>query len=201
MGVHMLEDFKALKSYRMDKDTVCVDPDRGFQEITLDHPAISVMIDHRIEQAPVIRPYNSLEKAMKKMSDARSRMLMVVDEHNVVEGLISSSDIASERVVKHLQDSGIDRSEVQVKDIMTPRSEMVVLHIQDVLEASVGEILRTMNDLCTEHMLVTMLNRDVPAVRGVFSATHIAHELKILFEPRPAARTFAELARALHGQH
>jgi Mg2+/Co2+ transporter CorC len=196
----MLEDFKPLKSYRMEIDTMCVNPDRGFQEITLDHPAISVMIDHRIEQAPVIRPYNSLEKAMKKMSDSRSRVLMVVDERSMVEGVIASSDIASERVIKHIQASGGDRSEVQVKDIMTPRSELAVLHVQDVLEASVGEVLQTLNNLCSEHILVTMLDRNSPAVRGLFSATHIAHELKILFEPRPAARTFAELARALHGK-
>lgn len=197
----MLEEYEALKSFRMTKDTLCVDADRGFKEITLEHPAIAVMIDHRIEQAPVIRPYNSLEKAMKKMSDARSRVLMVVDEQSMVEGVISSSDIASERVIKHVEASGGDRSEVEVKDIMTPRSELGVLHIQDVLDAKVGDVLRTLNDLCVEHIFVTMLERNLPAVRGLFSATHIAHELKILLEPRPAARTFAELARALDDKH
>ncbi len=36
-------------------------------------------------------------------------------------------------------------------------------------------------------------------IRGAFSARNIARALKIFFDPSPAARTFAEFTKALHG--
>lgn len=195
----MLEKFKTLNFHSLSNTPHCVLPDRGHKELSLDDPAIAVMTDHRIEQAPLISTNRSLDRAMRQMAEQNCNMLMIDDGEGTIAGLVTSADITGEKPIQHSKLSGKKRSDLTVKHLMTKVEDIPALTIQDVLNSKIGDILHTLNEIGSEYVLVTMVENGQPAIRGVFSARSIARSLKIFFDPSPAARTFAEFTKALHG--
>jgi CBS-domain-containing membrane protein len=198
-GIKMLEKFKTLKFHSLPTTPHCVMPDRGYKDLSLDDPAIAVMTDHRIESAPLINPDRSLDRAMRQMAEDNCNMLLINDGDEGIAGLLTSADIAGEKPILYIKESGKKRSELKVKYLMTRIEDIPALTIQDVLDSKIGDILHTLNEIGSEHVLVTMEENGKTAIRGVFSARSIARSLKIFFDPSPAARTFAEFTKALHG--
>ncbi len=75
---------------------------------------------------------------------------------------------------------GVARSEIQVRDIMTPRSALQVLEMRDVSVATVGHIVATLKMAGRQHTLVVDHDeKRGQRVRGIFSATQIARQLGI----------------------
>ena len=100
-----------------------------------------------------------------------------------------------EKPVKTAVQQGVHRSEVQVRDIMTPRD---ALDIRDVEASTVGHIVATLKAAGRQHTLV--VDQDAKGrqrVRGVFSATQIARQLGIAITTEAVARTFADIEASL----
>ena len=195
----MLEKFKTLNFQSLSSTPHCVLPDRGHKDLSLDDPAIAVMTDHRIEKAPLINADRSLDRAMRQMAEDNCNMLIINNGEDGIAGLITSADITGEKPIQYSKDEGKKRSELMVRHLMTKIEDIPALTIQDVLESKIGDILHTLNEIGSEYVLVTMIENGNTAIRGVFSARSIARSLKIFFDPSPAARTFAEFTKALHG--
>jgi CBS domain containing-hemolysin-like protein len=194
----MLEKFKTLNFQSLSNTPHCVMPDRGQEDLSLDDPAIAVMTDHRIERAPLISADRSLDRAMRQMAEDNCSMLIINDGNERVAGLVTSADITGEKPIQYTKDTGKKRADLKVKHLMTKVEDIPALTIQDVLDSKIGDILHTLNEIGSEYVLVTMIENDNMAIRGVFSARSIARSLKIFFDPSPAARTFAEFTKALH---
>jgi len=195
----MLEKYKSISLGSLPKTTKCVNPDRGYKELSLDEPAIAVMTDHRLEQAHTCLENKSIDRAMKQMAENKTNMLLVTDTDHVVVGLITSADISGEKAVQYVHDSGKSRDQLKVRHLMTAMDKLPSIEIRHVLNSSIGDVLHTLNDIGSEYMLVSSLQDGEPAIRGVFSARSIARSLKIFFNPSPGAKTFAEFTKALHG--
>ena len=126
------------------------------------------------------------------------RLLLVVDADRRVHGLVTANDILGEKPVKTAVQQGVHRSEVQVRDIMTPRDALEALDIRDVETATVGHIVTTLKAAGRQHTLV--VDQDTKGrqrVRGVFSATQIARQLGIVISTEAVACTFAEIEASL----
>jgi len=195
----MLEKYHALKLQSLSSTPQSIAPDRGYKDLTMEDSAIAVMTDHRIEKAPTCLLDKSLDRAMKQMAEENCNMLLVIEEGGEILGLITSADISGEKPITYTQRSGKKRSELKVKHLMTKIQDIPSLSIKDVLESKIGDILRTLNEIGSEYVLVTMEENEGTFIRGVFSARSIARSLKIFFDPSPGARTFAEFTKALHG--
>ena len=195
----MLEKFKTLNFQSLSNTPHCVLPDRGHKDLSLDDPAIAVMTDHRIEKAPLINADRSLDRAMRQMAEDSCSMLIINNGEDGIAGLVTSADITGEKPIQYSKEAGKKRSELMVRHLMTKIEDIPALTIQDVLESKIGDILHTLNEIGSEYVLVTMIENGNTAIRGVFSARSIARSLKIFFDPSPAARTFAEFTKALHG--
>ncbi|MFZ9562504.1 MAG: hypothetical protein ACO273_09485 [Burkholderiales bacterium] len=72
------------------------------------------------------------------------RLLLVVDADRRVHGLVTANDVLGEKPVKTAVQQGVHRSEVQVRDILTPRDALEALDIRDVEAATVGHIVSTL---------------------------------------------------------
>lgn len=87
-----------------------------------------------------------------------------------------------------------------VRDIMTAQSEFEVIHMDDVLRASVGDIVTTLQSVGRRHALV--LDNDVrtkrASIRGIFSASQISKQLGQLIDTTAIAQSFAEVEVALN---
>jgi len=177
--------------------------------VTRESPALEVMTDLQRTSPATIRPQAPLEGANHYMLSRGVRLLLVVDEGEVVVGVVTATDVLGDRALRAALELGVPRSELKVSDIMTPARQVEVIALADVEGARVGHVLETLARAARQHALV--VDTDVlPArslidpplkrtmVRGIVSLSQIARQLGV---PLPGggevARTFSDIEAAL----
>lgn len=179
--------------------------------VKLDSPAVDVMTDLKQVSAATIDPGVTIETANRVMIKCGVRLLLVIDWDYRVLGLITATDIAGEKPLQYIQDRGVRRSDILVRDIMTPQEKLEVLTMDHVLGAKVGHIIATLRksgrqhalavDVETPHPNELLVNPNRPKfahlVRGIFSASQIARQLGVHIQTTEVARTFAEIEAML----
>lgn len=174
-------------------------PEREASELVrLEDRAVEVMTDFSQVRAITIPSSVSMESAYQRMIANGVRLLLVVDERNAIQGLITARDVEGERPLQQLRDRGLRRSDLTVADVMTPASQIEVLDLADVVRARVGDIVATLQAMGRQHAMVA--DRDDQGrtkVRGLFSATQISRQLSTPIQTLEVARNFAQVARML----
>lgn len=164
-------------------------------------PAILVMTDLRQQIAVTVEPNVSIDWALQRMKTAGVRLLFVVNGDKQVLGLITATDIQGEKPIQFHQELNLRYEEIMVRDIMTPKTRLEVMYMDDVMRASVADIVTTLRTIGRRHALV--LDDDprteCPAIRGIFSASQISKQLDQLIETAEVANTFAEVEMVLNG--
>ena len=172
-------------------------------------PAAQVMTDLTRVAPATIRPQAPLAGANQFMITRGVRLLLVTDDQENVLGLITATDILSEKPMRAAIDRGVRRDELTVADVMTPAEEVEVIAYADVEGARVGHVLETLRRAGRQHALV--VDHDeiasgrplVPPtrrtmVRGIFSISQLARQVGV---PVPAAgevaRTFSQIGSAI----
>jgi len=170
--------------------------DRLFSDVVkLDDPATVVMTDLRKVTAVTIDASASIDDADKRMKQRGVRLLLVVDEHDTIVGLITSTDMHGEKPMQYIQKHGGKHSDILVADIMTPQSKLDVLCMADVERVKVGDVVETLKQAGRQHALVVdRVDPDKPQVlRGILSASQIARQLDMEIQTNSIAKTFAEI--------
>lgn len=166
--------------------------------VRLDSPALEVMTDFKQVRAVTIGPDATLEAANKAMLRNMVRSLLVADEKRCILGIITSTDTGGEKPMQVVRSRGIRHQEVLVRDIMTPREQIEVLEMHDVLAAEVGHVVATLKATGRQHALVAEDDASGrQMVRGMFSASQIARQLGVPLGEVPVASTFAEIGAAI----
>lgn len=196
-----MAQFRSLPLYPLRAATSYFEPSQELPAQVKDvSPAILVMTDLRHQIAITIEPGVSIDWALKRMKTVGVRLLFVVAGEKEIVGLITSTDIQGEKPMRLHKELGLRREEIVVRDIMTPRDELEVLNIDDVLRASVGDIVATLRGVGRRHALVLddEPRYGQPAIRGIFSASQISRQLGRMIETPEVATTFAEVEVALN---
>ena len=195
----MSENYNVIPSAPLQKGASFQKPSQALPEkVSLDDPALMVMTDFRSVTAHNTHPLESIESARLKMINRSVRLLLVVDEQNHILGLVTSTDLTSEKPMQIIQTQGIRYSDVLVKDIMTPREKIEVLCMDDLVKARGGDIFTTLRTCGRQHALVGERQADRSQVlRGVFSASQISRQLGAPVHAVDVARTFAEIGAEL----
>ncbi|WP_301100931.1 CBS domain-containing protein [Propionivibrio sp.] len=192
---------KPLPMSKMKPGVVWLPADAHAPKPTLvNSPAIEVMTDLRQVLAATVSAGESVARATQQMIARRVRLLLVVSDDGLIEGLLSARDTMGEKPVKLLQERrGAKFSDLVVGDLMVPRQYIDVLDIDTVLHAEVGSILATLKANGRQHALVIDYDklRGGEVVRGIFSATQIARQLGVAIPIFEVAQTFAEITSAL----
>lgn len=161
-------------------------------------PALSVMTDLRRVPAVLVDPDVDMDAAMRTMIRRNVRSLFVVNVENEVLGLITATDLLGEKPMQHLASSGGRRSDIRVRDLMTPQSRLEVLAMSDIEHSCVGQVLATFNEAGRQHAMVVEGCPDGrEVVRGVFSASQLEKQLGEAVAIGAPARSFAEIQAAL----
>lgn len=164
------------------------------ERVTLDSPAVEVMTDFRQVTAVTVEPGATLDTANDKMIRNRVRLLLVVDDQDCVLGLITATDLLGEKPMQFIQNrGGTRRSDILVRDIMTPQERLEVLRMEDVLSAKVGHVVATLKKAGRQHAMVVDIEDGKQRVRGLFSSSQIARQLGAPIQTTEVARTFAEI--------
>ncbi|NOZ54691.1 MAG: CBS domain-containing protein [Gammaproteobacteria bacterium] len=167
-------------------------------DITPDHPAILVMTDFKDTTPFSIQGTASINATNEKMIACGVRLLFVTDHNDNLLGLVTATDVLSEKPVKYMKEHGGQYNEIMAQDIMIPKHDLDVLYLSDVEKSSVGNIIEAMKDLKRQHALVVEKNEaGVEIIRGIFSTAQIGRQLNITIEPVVRANTFADVERAI----
>lgn len=173
-------------------------PQRLPERVSPTDPAADVMTDLTKVAAITIGPLATLKEAERHMIASGVRLLLVTDQDNKVLGLITATDLQSEKPMRYLKEVGGKRDDIFVRDIMTPQEKLDVLYMVDVVNARVGDIVETLKHMGRQHALVVDLDDERrQVVRGIFSTTQISKQLGVHIETTEVAKTFAELEAAL----
>lgn len=183
-----------------------MEPGTTFQQPVLPEPkrvgpddaALEVMTDFRRVRAITVAPGAPMDYARQRMRANGVHLLLVVDERNVLLGLVTSTDIEGDKPVRLVHDRGLRREEVTVGDVMTPRERLEVIPIEAVQGARVGHVVATLKAVGRQHAMV--VDRDAQGrqrVRGLFAVSQLNRQLGSALQPLEVARNFAEVETAL----
>jgi len=178
-------------------------------KVSIESPALEVMTDLARVTPATIRPQAPLAGANQFMITRGVRLLLVVDDHENVLGVITASDLLGERPMLAATERGMRRDELTVADIMIPAERVEVIALSDVEGARVGHVLETLRRAGRQHALVVDFDLLPPArplqppakrimVRGIFSISQIARQLGVsVASGGEVARTFSEIGAAI----
>jgi hypothetical protein len=178
-------------------------------KVSIESPALEVMTDLARVTPATIRPQAPLAGANQFMITRGVRLLLVVDDHENVLGVITASDLLGERPMLVATERGMRRDELSVADIMIPAAQVEVIALADLAGARVGHVLETLRRAGRQHALVVDFD-EIPSgrplmppgrramVRGIFSLSQIARQLGVsVATGGEVARTFSEIGAAI----
>ncbi len=195
----MSENYRTLPYSKLEAGITYQRPRQQLPEVVrVDSPATNVMTDLTKVTAITIGPCANVDQAEQRMTASAVRLLLVTDQSHNILGLITLTDLRSEKPVKYQQEVGCKREDIFVRDIMTPQDQLEVLFMVDVVNAKVGDIVETLKRVGRQHALVVDLDEERrQMVRGIFSTKQISKQLGVNIETAEVAKTFAELEAAL----
>jgi CBS domain-containing protein len=166
--------------------------------VTLDSPALDVMTDLTQVRAATTHPTTTLRQAEQIMIHQGVRMLFVVSEMPSLEGLITTTDLRGDRLVRAAQQRLARYEELCVADAMTPLSMLDAIGYEVLQRARVGNLIATLKKHGRNHLLVIeAASGSAPErVRGVISRAQIERQLGTAVEVPEIAHNFAEIAHS-----
>jgi CBS domain-containing protein len=178
-------------------------------KVSIESPALEVMTDLARVTPATIRPQAPLAGANQFMITRAVRLLLVVDDHENVLGVITATDLLGERPMLVATERGMRRDELTVADIMIPAAQVEVIALSDLAGQRVGHVVETLRRAGRQHALVVDFD-EIPSgrpllppgrramVRGIFSLSQIARQLGVsVTTGGEVARTFSEIGAAI----
>jgi CBS domain-containing protein len=167
--------------------------------VTVDSPGLDVMTDLTKVKAATIQPGTSLAQAKQMMIYQGVRLLFVVENMPCVEGLITSTDLEGDRVMRAVDRREVRFDELVVADVMSPLSALDAIDYDDLTHTKVGKVIATLKHLGRHHVLVVQKAsvQSAARIRGVISQTQIERQLGHSIGSAEIASTFSEIRQAL----
>ncbi|PSJ17030.1 CBS domain-containing protein [Nitrosomonas supralitoralis] len=166
--------------------------------VTYDSRASEVMTDLRTVQAAIISPSITMEIANTYMMQRGVRTLLVMNDDNSLAGIITATDILSEKPMRFIQERGVKHNEILVMDMMTPLNNLEAIPLDEVVHAKVGNIVASLRESGRLHALVIDdATIGLPRICGIFSWTQIEKQLGTIIPQNNVAKSFAEIESTL----
>ena len=166
--------------------------------IDLSSPALK-MVNNFTQKTPIRAEHGTtITDALKQVGAQQSDFVLVTDEHQKLIGLVSSADLQSSKITIIAERLNMQRSEVSLRDIMTPVSRLTGVSMQSLSYACIGDALQTMEHQGTMFLLVTTASNEIC---GLISARQIAKTLHIPVHISPIAHSFSEVLENIEHPH
>lgn len=194
----MHRDHSALPMYHVQPPLrVPVAGAQGDPRLSLDSPALEFYTDLTRVPAATIEDSATSEDANTTMIRRGVRSLLVIDHQRRLLGLLTATDVISEKPIRAAHERGVRLSEVLVRDIMTPTSELQAFLYDDLAKCAVGRVVAALRAAGRQHGLVVRREAHGEAVVGIVSLTQIASVLGMSIDLPGHARSFAEIEAAI----
>jgi len=190
----------ALPAFRLDRGTTLAQAQpTDNAPVTLASPALAVMTDLTKVKAATTHPRTTLRQAEQAMIYQGVRMLFVVTEMPLIEGLITATDLGGDKQMRVVHERHLHYDELSVADVMTELGALDAIDFAVVRAAAVGNAVATLQRLGRNHLLVVeAATAQTPRrVRGVISRSQVERQLGRPIDITPIANSFSEIERAL----
>lgn len=167
--------------------------------VQIHSPAIEVMTDFRRALPVTIAPNASLDEANKLMARYSTQLLLVAGEHGHLLGIATNSGTQGNRPLAVAHQRNVRVNELLVADVMIDKhDEAEVMHLRDVLNARVGNVLATLKALGTTYCLVVDHDEaEHHVLCGVFSLPRIERLIGLDPQTEEVAHTFSQVVSSL----
>lgn len=168
-------------------------------KVTPESPAVDVMTDLTLVKAATTAPSTTLRQAEQVMIHQGVRMLFVVREMPLVEGLVTTTDFHGHQAMRICQQRNVAYDELRVADVMTPLAELDAIDLETMRIASVSNVIATLQRAGRNHLLVIeRATAESPRrVRGLISRAQVERQLGTLIPVTEVANSFADVAKML----
>ena len=190
----------ALPTFRLERGTSLAQAQpTDSTPVTLASPALVVMTDLTQVKAATTHPQTTLRQAEQAMIYQGVRMLFVVTDMPIIEGLITATDLGGDKQMRVVHERHLHFDELCVADVMTELGALDAIDYALVKSASVGNAVATLQRLGRNHLLVVeaATAQTTRRVRGVISRSQIERQLGRAIHITPIANSFSEIERAL----
>jgi CBS domain-containing protein len=158
------------------------------------------MTDLTKVKAATVAPGTLLRQAEQLMIYQGVRMLFVVSEMPAVLGLITSSDLGGDRVMRLVQQRSARYDELSVADVMIDLDSLEAIGVDQMRIASVANVVATLRKHGRNHLLVVDDDGQAagaPRICGVISRSQVERQLGKVIEMVEVAGSFAEIGQML----
>ncbi len=147
--------------------------------VHLDDAALDVMVDLKQANAFTIGPDAPIPEAAMEMRVCHTHILLVTNKEEYVVGLISSEDILGEKPLKINLERRIKRSDITVRMVMIPQTEIIAINIEELRHAKVSSVIQTLHEMHQHNALVVEVDAltGEQTVRGLFCLHQISKQL------------------------
>ena len=190
----------ALPTFRLDRGTSLAQAQpTGNAPVTLASPALAVMTDLTQVKAATTHPRTTLRQAEQAMIYQGVRMLFVVTDMPLIEGLITATDLGGDKQMRVVHERHLHYDELCVADVMTELGALDAIEYDRMRAAAVGNVVATLQRLGRNHLLVVEeATSETPRrIRGVISRSQVERQLGRPVDITPIASSFSEIERAL----
>lgn len=166
--------------------TTPISPDRTMlraqqlpELVHVEDPAICVMTDFTQTPPLTIHPEDTMDDAINEMKAAGTHLLLVINEQEHFQGIVSSEDVLGEKPIQIIQEGRIRRDKVLVNMIMVSCSEITALDIAILESARVGHIVNTLSARKQHYALAVSpgVVENTHTIRGMFTTSQISKQL------------------------
>lgn len=195
----MANSFTALPLARLESVPHLLRPEHQQSPPDLYSPAVLVMTDFLTTSPVSIEQSCQVDHALAFMKRQQVRLLFAIDEKSALCGIITARDLTGDGVIRCIQQSGISRDQLTVRELMLPVLDSRVIDYADVERASIGQVMSTLTQASSQHLLVVDQGlAGVQRIRGIISASNISRTLNQDFAVIAESGSFAGLESALH---
>lgn len=169
--------------------------------LDVDSPARALLTDFSQTDAFTIGASSSIAHALDLMKQGGVRLLFVIDASNNLTGVVTARElIGGRRVTLAMHQHQVDRAEVTVEMVQTPRQELHALPLTQLERITVGELVEALKTFGDQHLLITdTAGQDGQCLRGLVSAADVGRALGISLDRPPEARNFASICQVILG--
>lgn len=165
------------------------------RDLELSSPASKALMDFDYTAPPLLERNTGIAEALMLMDREHVSLKLVINIDEQLKGIITRRDLMSSRLMEVTVAMGKVRQDLTVGDVMTACSALQGVRHDQVLHATVGRILQTMERLGQDYLMV--IANDGVSLRGLLDARQIARRLHVDYQNKVQAQSFAEICEAL----
>ncbi|AIY65320.1 CBS domain-containing protein [Pseudoalteromonas piratica] len=159
--------------------------------------ASHIVTDFNHKRPQLIEKDVSVNEALYMMKMGHVRSKIVIDQSENLMGVISSSDLASYKVLHIAQLRNVSRADLTVENLMIKKEDMRAINFSKISNYTIGDVLATLRNMGQQHVL--LIDKE-NTLRGLISASDIARALHIPININEKAHTFKEIFDVVFSQ-